>query len=138
MSLSDRLRALVAAAPPSATVPVSWIADVLEQETAGAGADVTADLRLEDVAAQLERAVSTVRTWCQQQRIPGAYRLRGREWRIPRKGLQAFLDAEQRGDASAGPAGPSLPVRRSRGRASTPTKPVSLGSWRKVRRANGA
>lgn len=76
-----------------------------------------ADPTIEDVARELGRAPSTVRGWRLAGEFPGAYQL-GREWRIPRADIRAFLDRQK-----PTPAIPSatLPV--------SETKP-DLGDWR--------
>ena len=55
------------------------------------------DLTLEEAAAQVKRAVSTVRGWCASGVIAGIYKLNGRDWRIPPAALRAFLDGQGRG-----------------------------------------
>jgi hypothetical protein len=117
VSVLARIRALVDAAPPDGTVTVAWLAELLEAEEAPAD-PITADHTVEIVAAELGRAVSTVRTWCSSGRIPGAYRLRNREWRIPRDGYAAFIAAEQRGDRTLSTPGAGR---------------VDLGAWRQLR-----
>jgi len=64
-----------------------------------------------EVARRFHRSASTVRGWCEHGRFEGAYKLNGRDWRIPATAVDAFL-AEQRGESR---------VRR-------------LGAWRAVRR----
>jgi excisionase family DNA binding protein len=122
VSVAGRIRALVQAAPPDGTVTVAWLAELLEHEAATSEARED-DLTVEDVAAAFGRAVSTVRSWCQAGRIPGAYRLRGREWRIPPAGLDAFRVGEQ--------SGLSAPLARAPSSAA-----VDLGRWRKLRNVN--
>ena len=55
-------------------------------------------MTLDQVASEVGRAVSTIRTWCNSKRIDGAYRLNGRDWRIPQAALRKFLDAQGRGE----------------------------------------
>ena len=101
-------RAVLEGLPPDAQVPVGWVLEQL-----GGEATVT-DLTCEDVAAQLDRTAACVRGWCRDGLQPGAYRFRGREWRIPAGALNALRGANaHRGDG-----------RRSSG------KPVDLGAWR--------
>ncbi len=80
-----------------ATIPAS---EVLKRLPEGAdGPDRSGgDMTLDDVAAEVGRAVSTIRTWCNGGRLQGAYRLNGRDWRVPRAALRAFLDGQGRGD----------------------------------------
>jgi excisionase family DNA binding protein len=92
---ADRIRRLAELIPPGAELVLT-----AESLRALADAAVTAsppaprDLTLSEAGAQVGRAVSTVREWCAAGQIPGAYKLRGREWRIPPEGLRAFLAAE--------------------------------------------
>lgn len=91
-------------------MPVEWVRGLMEEEPPE---DEGVDLTVHDVAALLDRAPSTIRTWCGAGRFPGAYRLQGREWRIPRADLRGLRDPME-GDSS-GDGGP-----------------VDLGAWRTV------
>ncbi len=75
----------------SVTLPVAWLRERLE----GANEDVVVDLTVEQVANKLGRSPSTVRNWLAAGEIPGAYRLKGREWRIPPAALERFLDKQR-------------------------------------------
>lgn len=94
--------------PDSALVPVGWIREQLHSEPADEDQGV-ADLTVQEVADELDRAPSTVRGWLGEGELDG-YRFRGREWRIPREALEAFLEEE-------------------RGNGRRPS--ADLGSWRK-------
>jgi excisionase family DNA binding protein len=61
----------------------------------GANEDVVVDLTVEQVAKKLNRSPSTVRNWLAAGDIPGAYRLKRREWRIPPSALEWFLDKQR-------------------------------------------
>lgn len=84
--------------PDGALVPVGWIRDQLRSEPADEE-DGVADLTVQEVADELDRAPSTVRGWLGEGELDG-YRFRGREWRITREALQAFLEEERNGDGS--------------------------------------
>ena len=60
-------------------------------ETPGrdAHAPVPVDLTVAEVATRFGRRSSTVRLWVERGAFPGAYRFRGREWRIPPAALTA-------------------------------------------------
>lgn len=105
MTLRDALADL----PDGAMVPVGWI-----REQLGTEAEETriADLSVQEVADELDRAPSTIRGWLGEGTLDG-YRLQGREWRVPRESLRAFLEEE-----------------RSNG--SDPEKSADLSSWREV------
>lgn len=59
------------------------------------------DLTAAQVAEELERAPSTVRTWLQSGALEG-YKLRGREWRVTRSAVDRFLEREGRGEDAGG------------------------------------
>jgi hypothetical protein len=67
------------------------------------------------VGAILGRHHSTVRGMCERRELTGAYRHRGKEWRVPPASVQAYL-ADQR---ESGPRRRSSPV-------------ADLSAWRKV------
>jgi len=60
-----------------------------------------ADLTIAELAARFHRSPSTIRDWCEHGRLGGAYKLNGRDWRIPQAGVEAFL-ARQRRETSRG------------------------------------
>jgi hypothetical protein len=73
-----------------------------------------------DLAKRYSRKPSTIRGWLERGLFPGAYRLRGRDWRVPASGVEAFGQAERQQD-QAGRERPS-----PRGRT------VDLTAWRRV------
>lgn len=87
------------------------------QEIVGELEEVEAlgDLTVDHVAEELDRTPACIRTWCRDGKIRGAYRLNGREWRIPRDGLRAFLRGQGSGREE---------TTLGRGRR------ADLGSWR--------
>ncbi len=114
MSLADRLRALADRLPPGGSLTLTRDGLLNLAASDGGQADeaaAPADLTVADLAARFHRSASTVRDWCEHGRFEGAYKLNGRDWRIPVGSLDAFL-AEQRG---ARPA-------------------AKLSAWRAVRR----
>lgn len=137
MDPREHLRALVDASPGTAvlTVPRDWLVALLGDAEPSVG---PVDLTVTDLAARYGRAPATVRWWLEQGRIPGAYRLRGREWRVSLASLAAF-EASERARTPAPKAAPTpdtttdaqpapseAPPKRTRGRV------VDLGDWRKV------
>lgn len=120
MSLRRRLREMVAGLPEGAsvTLPVGEIRELLDEEPESERENRLADLTIEEIAEEFDRSESAVRAWCQQGRIPGAYKLRGREWRIPVDGVRAFQEAEANGGGA--------PARATAG----PNGDDDLGSWR--------
>ena len=113
----DELLAAIGSLPDAATVPVGFIRTFLDP--AHAPDDVLQDLTLGRAGELLERSVSTVRTWCQLGKLRGAYRLEGREWRIPRASIRDFLAAQRNG---ASTMHTNVPSRAT----------VDLGAWKKV------
>ena len=97
MTLED----LLAELPDEALVPVGWVRGQL-------GVRAAVGLTVEEAADQFHRSTSTVRAWCRDGRLPGAYLLRNREWRIPPAAM-ASVDSDGRRQASENDAhGPSL------------------------------
>lgn len=92
-----QLRAL----PREALVPAGWVLDLLGREAVADSDGPDLGLTVQEVAQLTGRAPSTVRVWAGSGRLPGAYRLQGREWRIPRSALRAL--AEGGGAAESGP-----------------------------------
>lgn len=124
MSLHSSLADAVEGLPEdgAVTLPVGWLREQLDAEPEDE--DELADLTVDEIAEELDRAPSTVRGWLGRGEIPEAYRLQGREWRVPRSALRRYLDRQgaERGEK----------LRRNvRGRSS-----ADLGAWRKVR-SNG-
>jgi hypothetical protein len=131
--LNAAYRALVEQLPAGVMVPVAR--EELLELLSGAGVVMVgkepappsrvADFSVREVAEQFGRAGSTVRGWCEAGLLPGAYRARGRQWRIP----PAAIHAMQETDAMRFRAG------QRGGRAECTDAPqavVSLGGWRRA------
>ena len=80
--------------------------------SSGATGQPAGDLSVADLAARFQRSPSTIRGWLEAGRFPGAYKLSGRDWRVPVSGVEAFVALERR---QAAPR-------------------ADLGTWRKHRR----
>ncbi len=95
MTATDLRSWLETFAEAGALVPAS---EVLKRLPVGTDSphESVGDLTLEQVATEVGRAVSTIRTWCNSKKLAGAYRLNRRDWRVPRASLRAFLDAQGR------------------------------------------
>ena len=111
---ADALRAL----PDDAQVPVRWVRELVAEMGLGDGSPGSVGLTVSQVAEVTGRAPSTVRTWAAEGRLPGARRLRGREWRIPRAAISALLEE--------GAGGPKVSASPSR------MPPGGLSAWRGV------
>ena len=118
MDLTEHIQRIVDGMPEGAavTLPVSWLREQLELQD-GAGREI-GDLNCEEAAKTLARSPSTVRDWCRAGDIPNAYRLKGREWRIPRSGLREFLEGQG----------------NSRPKTSHCSRKVDLSAWRRERK----
>ena len=113
-------------------MPREWLLDLLSataaQPTTSAGArdDMSGDLGVAELAARYHRRPSTVRGWLERGMFPGAFKLRGRDWRATAAGIEHFDATErQRGSGETG----SKPA-RSRARS------VDLSAWRTERSAS--
>lgn len=80
--------------------------------------EVLADLTVDEVAQALGRTPSSVRSWLRSGEVLG-YKLRGREWRIRREDLRAFLDDQ------------ATEKRAHRDRPNRRGEPADLGAWRR-------
>ncbi len=93
MTVEDLLR-LHEAMPPGSSISLSreavgGLLDALgSPEPSG---PMPRDLSLKEVADRVGRAESTVKGWCSRGELSGAYKLNGRDWRVPLSGLDAFL-----------------------------------------------
>jgi hypothetical protein len=100
VSLGDRLRELAERLPPGASLSLTREGLL---ELAGREEDEPdqpqgqRDFTIADLAARFHRSASTIRGWCEHRCFEGAYKLNGRDWRVPVKGVDAFL-SKQRGE----------------------------------------
>lgn len=117
-----RVKRAIAGLPDTAhvTLPVEVLRSWLDEDGEIEPEDELVDWTVRNVADRLGRSPSTVRGWCGSGVLPGAYRFRGREWRIPRRALRALLDSEAEG--------------RRRDRPGTiDTEQINIGAWQEVR-----
>jgi len=125
VDLKTALAALVAAAPPDGLVPVRWIGELLASESdtvtvqSSATGPLSVDLTVGQVAAQFGKGASTIRTWLARGELPDAYRLHGREWRVPATAVVALQRSQAARHAQTSTAAP-----KSR-------QAADLGEWRK-------
>lgn len=101
-TLADRLRRAVDGLPSGSAVslPVDVLREWIDEEPGGPdeqAAEPLVDLTVPEVAGLLDRSDSTIRGWCQDGTLPGAYKLRGREWRVPRQALRELRDPQTNG-----------------------------------------
>jgi len=94
---------------------VEWLRRLAEEgaeATPEETANLPEELTIEEAAAVAKRAPSTVRGWAPQ--IEGAYKVHGRDWRIPRASLLSFMRS------GASEAEPDI----------EPPSEANLGDWR--------
>lgn len=114
MSVADRLRELADRLPPGGSLTLTrdglleLAADDDVEPSDGAAADVT----VLELATRFRRSPSTIRDWCEHGRFEGAYKLNGRDWRIPPAAVDAFLAAQRGDEAPVAHLGAWCAVRR--------------------------
>jgi len=108
--------------PPGTLVPRDWLVEQLangagrQSHSDSAAAPGATDLTIADLAQLFGKRPSTVRAWVERGDFPGAYKLHGKEWRVPPSSVEAFRDRQ----------------RHRTGRAS------GLSAWRSVARSPAA
>src|SRR5690349_14459758 len=115
MTVADRIRSIVATLPEGASVTLS-VESLRGWLDGDDGLSLSDDLSVSDVAAKFGRAESTVRNWCAQGLLPGAYRVNGREWMVPLSAVRAFKGARKERPLPGASA----------------TEAYDLGAWRKA------
>ncbi len=105
-------RDLLDALPDDALLPVRVVREILAEQADEREADGP-DYTVAEAGRVLARSASCVRSWCSSGAID-AYRLRGREWRVPRAAIRELQDRER---ASARGSG----------------RPANLAAWRRTR-----
>jgi excisionase family DNA binding protein len=126
MTLAD-LRRVAALLPAGGglTLPKDLLLELLAAE--GAAASPPADLTTRELAERLHRAPSTVRGWVEEGRLPGAYKLNGRDWRVPAGAVESFLAGQRVRYVAQEPRDTPGTVPR-----------VNLSAWRRERSARPA
>ncbi len=111
----EELRRWAARAPPGTLIPADSLAAMLADVEDGE--DRLGDLTVQEAAAELRRAPSTVRGWCIDGRLR-AYKLNHREWRVPHAAMREYLEAQKNGSGRQ--------ATRTNGKAN------DLAAWRDV------
>ena len=117
----ESLREALAAMPPGTLVPKDWVLERLSEDVPGVPAAVTrapparVDLTIRDLARLFGKQPSTVRGWVERGDFPGAYKLHGKEWRVPVSAVDSFQNRQRRAKSD-----------------------TRLSAWRRVRRPDGA
>lgn len=95
----DTLLAFCREAPEGSMVALPR--DVVLRELQGAAVaavenEGTADYTIAEFAGLFNRSASTATQWCSAGLVPGAYKLQGRAWRVPRASVARFREAQRR------------------------------------------
>jgi helix-turn-helix protein len=96
--------------PPGTLVPRDWLLEQLTDASPGASplavapAPALVDLTIRDLAQMFAKRPSTVRAWVERGDFPGAYKLNGKEWRVPASAVAAFQDHQRHRKPSSGGA----------------------------------
>lgn len=116
-SLRSALSSAVQGLPDDAhlSLPVGWLREKLNEDPPES---FSADLTVKKAGELLDRHHTTVAAWCRQGRISQAYKMNGREWRIPPAALEAFQRQLRNGDGDRSP------------RPSTNGREADLSAWR--------
>ncbi|MGH7511522.1 MAG: helix-turn-helix transcriptional regulator [Gemmatimonadales bacterium] len=115
-ALAKSLQVLAEALPPGTAVPVPR--ELLLELLAGplqTSATGPRDLTVADLCTRFERGPSAVRAWLERGDFPGAFKLHGRDWRVPAAAVEAFCANQAAGTSGTAAAGDEL------------------GAWRQVR-----
>ena len=90
------------AMPSGTLVPRDWVLERLSEDIPGVPAAVTpapparVDLTIRDLAILFGKQPSTVRGWVERGDFPGAYKLHGKEWRVPVSAVDSFQNRQRR------------------------------------------
>ena len=98
-SLAKRLRELAERLPPggSLTITRDALLGLAAGERCGSEHAVASpDLTVAELGERFHRSPSTIRGWCEHGRFEGAYKLHGRDWRVPQLAVEAFLAQQRR------------------------------------------
>lgn len=114
MSPGDRLRELAERLPLGGSLTLTR--DGLLELAAGDEGQpdqgtARAEFTAAELAARFHRSASTIRGWCEHGCFEGAYKLNGRDWRIPQTDVDEFL-SKQRGKPAVTEFGGWRAVRR--------------------------
>ncbi len=101
LTLSDLREWLEVLADADAAIPARVVLERLPVVEGGVGGDTLAALDVQAAGEALGRSASTVRQYARQGLLEGAYRQRGREWRIPRSAIGAFHRQQHRDSQDA-------------------------------------
>ena len=99
-ALLHRLRTDLEAMPAGALLPRDWLLQRLTESPSSGpfpqGPNRLIDLSVRDLSQLFGKQPSTVRAWLERGDFPGAYKLHGKEWRVPVSAVEAFQDQQRR------------------------------------------
>ncbi len=82
--------------PPGTLVPRDWLLDRLSgAEPAQNASTALVDLTIQDLAKMFGKRPSTVRAWVERGDFAGAYKLHGKEWRVPADSVREFQEQQR-------------------------------------------
>jgi len=118
------LRELVERLPPggAVTLPREALLEVL------AGLQTSAEYTVAQIADRLHRSPSTVRGWCEAGRFADAFKLNGKDWRVPVVAFEAFVSGQRQ---QCAPALRAVTRRSEKSRPRGRREATSLGDWSK-------
>ena len=90
MTLSDLRSWLEVLSEADATIPARVVLRRLPVVEDGVAEDSLAALTVEDAGELLGRSSSTIRQYARQGLLEGAYKQRGKQWRVPPSAIAAF------------------------------------------------
>lgn len=123
MNLHNRILRLAKALPSNKASVTLSRADLIAllEDSPDESESIQRDLTVEEVAAEVGRAPSTIRGWLIAGRLRG-YNLNGKSWRIPRSALHEYLDGQGRKEAA-----------EVRIEEEKDDEDVDISAWRKIR-----
>jgi len=93
----ESLRKALAAMPPGTLVPRDWVLEQLSGVSpTPSESPALVDLTIADLARLFGKRPSTVRGWVERGDFPGAYKLHGKEWRVPASDVETFQHRQRR------------------------------------------
>ena len=92
----ESLRAALAAMPPGSLVPRDWVLEQLSGGSVTPSAPALIDLTIGELARLFGKRPSTVRAWVERGDFAGAYKLHGKEWRVPTSAVERFQAKQRR------------------------------------------
>ena len=104
--------------PSGTLVPRDWVLEQLSGiSPTPSESPAPIDLTISDLGRLFGKRPSTVRAWVERGDFPGAYKLHGKEWRVPVSAVETFQSRQRRGTSAA-----KLSAWRAVGRPSAETR----------------